>query len=213
MHHATRLFVVGARKCGWQILEDQPNRLHGVGICVSRSVIRNSGLQSMSEAVNAGVCGEPLRHGHHKLRINDRDVWSERVIRECHLSSTLLICQDREGSHLAAGAARSRDRHQACPLSFSFGIFNDPLPQIQKRRGKFLQVRLRRLVLQLHDLCGVDHRSPAQRDDLVRLVKIQSLDSLVDHFDLRLRIRDDAHVNVSLGTHVPPHDVYMTNLL
>ena len=62
------------------------------------------------------------------------------------------------------------------------------LADVQERRGQFLQVGLRRFVLELHDLRRVDHRSAAQRDDLVGLVQVQRLHALHHDLDLGLRV-------------------------
>ena len=84
------------------------------------------------------------------------------------------------------------------PIDLFGRVLDHALADVQKRRGQFLQVSLRRFVLELHDLRRIDHRPAAQRDDLVRLVEIERLHSLHDHLDLGLRIGNDRDMNVSL---------------
>ncbi len=84
-------------------------------------------------------------------------------------------------------------------LTFSVGYCDHALADVQERRGQLFQVGLRRFVLQLHDLRGIDHGSAAQRDDLVRLVEIERLHALHDHLDLGLRIGNDRDMDEGSG--------------
>ena len=60
VHHAARLFVAGMLIGDRQVLEYQPDRLHGVGVGVGRSVDRNPGFQRVRQAVDAGIGGKPF---------------------------------------------------------------------------------------------------------------------------------------------------------
>ena len=77
-------------------------------------------------------------------------------------------------------------------------VLGHAFAQIQEGRGQFLQIGIRRLVLQFHDLGRVDHRPAAERNDLVRFVEIQGLHSLQHHLDLGFRIWNDQDVDVGL---------------
>ena len=57
-------------------------------------------------------------------------------------------------------------------------ILDHALADIHEGRRQFFQVRIGRFILQLHDFGGIDDRSAAQRDDLIRLVEIQRLHAL-----------------------------------
>ena len=179
MHHAARLFVVRMLVRDRQVLEHQPNRLHGVGVGVGRSVNRNASLERVRQAVDAGIGGQAFRHRHDELRIDDRHVGSQRVIGQRHLAPALLVDQDGKGSDFAAGAAGRGDGNQPRPIDFFGRILDHALAHIEKRRCQIFQVGFRRFVLQLHDLRRVDHRPAAQRDDLVRLVEIERLHARV----------------------------------
>ena len=71
----------------------------------------------------------------------------------------------------------------------------------------------RRFVLQLHDLRRVDHRTAAQRDDLVRLVEVQRLHSLRDDLDVGLGVGNDRHAHLRLRRKRAPDDVDVADLL
>ena len=98
-------------------------------------------------------------------------------------------------------------------LTFLGRVLDHALAQIQKRRGQFFQVSLRRFVLELHDFRRVDHRPATQRNDLVRFVEIERLHSLRDDLDLGLRIGNDRDMDVSSRRNVAPDNVYMADLL
>ena len=44
-------------------------------------------------------------------------------------------------------------------------ILHNSLAQVEKRRGQLFQIGFGELVLQLHDLRGVNYRTSPQRDD------------------------------------------------
>ena len=98
-------------------------------------------------------------------------------------------------------------------LAFSVGILDHALAEIQERRGQLFQVSFRRFVLQLHDLRRVDHRSAAERDDLVRFVEIERLDSLHDDLDLGFRVGNDRDMDEGLRRNVAPDNVHVAHLL
>ena len=105
------------------------------------------------------------------------------------------------------------DRNQPRPVNFLGRVLDHALAQIQKRRGQFFQISIRRLVLEFHDLGRIDHRPAAQRDDLVRLVEIERLHSLHDHLDLGLRIGNDRDVDAGSLRNVAPDNIDVAHLL
>ena len=109
---------------------------------------------------------------------------------------------------LVVGMAINRAR-----LVFSGGVLGHALADIQERGTKFLQVGLRRFVLQPHDLRRVDHRPAAQRDDLVRFVEIERLQFLHDDLNFRLGLGDNRDMDRGFRRKVAPDDVQVADLL
>src|ERR1022692_4733041 len=87
-------------------------------------------------------------------------------------------------SDFTPGSAGGGDGNHPHAVDFTGRELDHALADVQKRRGQFLQVGLRRFVLELHEFRRVDHASAAQRDNLVRFVKTESLHPLHDHLEL-----------------------------
>ena len=191
VHHGARLFIARMLISDGQVLERHPDRLHGVAICIGRSVTGNGSFQRMGQAVDAGIGRKALRHGHNKLRIDDGHIRGQRVVGEGYFAPALFVGQHGKGSDFAPGSAGGGDGNQPRPVNFLGRVLDHALAQIEKWCGQFFQISSRRLVLEFHDLGRIDYRPAAQRDDLVRFVKIQRLHSLHDLLDLGLRIGND----------------------
>src|SRR5581483_3886230 len=108
VHHGSRLLMVWLLVGNGQVLESEPNCLHGIRVGIGRSKTRNCRLQSMSQAINPCVGGESLRHGHNELRINNGNVWTERVVGQSYLAPMLFIEEHGEWSDLASRSACGR---------------------------------------------------------------------------------------------------------
>ena len=96
VHHGARLFIVGVLISDGQVLERHANGLHGIGVGVGRSVNRDSRFQRVGQTVDAGIGGQAFRHRHDELRIDDRDIRSQRVVGQRHFAPMLLVESARQ---------------------------------------------------------------------------------------------------------------------
>ena len=145
VHHRARLFVARVFIGDRQVLERQPNRLHGVGVGIGRGVIGNRGFQRVRQTVDAGIGRQPLRHRQHELRIDNRHVRGERIIGERHLAPVLLVGHHRKRSDLAARAAGGGNGNQPRRSIRLRRKLHHALAQIEERRGQLFQISVGRL--------------------------------------------------------------------
>src|SRR5664280_1285491 len=82
-------------------------------------------------------------------------------------------------SDFTPGSAGGGDGNHPHAVDFTGRELDHALADVQKRRGQFLQVGLRRFVLEFHEFRRIDHASAAERDNLVRFMQIKRFHSLL----------------------------------
>ena len=182
-----------------QILEDQPGRLVCQRVAIVALHAGDTRLQSMRQGVKAGDRRKPLRQLHHQLGIDDRHARRERIVRQREFLVRLLIRDHGERRHFRTGAAggRNGDHHR---FFAQLRQFHDAFADIHEAHGDILELDVRQLVHEPHDLGRVDRGSAADRDDHIGLEASELFEAALCRLDRRIRL--DVAENARRNAHV-----------
>ncbi len=173
MRHAlarieVRLLRAGRFVAGRQILEGRLERLQRQTVCELRRHHRGIRLERVRNRIDARRARQSRRREHHHVRINDRHVRHELVVRERILRARLLVGDDGERRHFGTRARRGRNRDELRLLAhLREGV--GALADVHEAHRHIEEVALRVLVENPHDLAGVHGAASADGDDHVRL--------------------------------------------
>src|ERR1039458_1629114 len=115
-------------------------------------------------------------------------------------------------SDFTPGSAGGGDGNHQHAVDFTGRELDHALADVQKRRGQFLQVGLRRFVLEFHEFRRIDLASAAVRDNRVRFMQIDRFPSLHDDLELRFRVGNGEKADVSLRWNRAPDQVHVAPL-
>ena len=163
-HRIVSAVVIGAGQIG----EDVFQRLEGQAVGIVGGHHGGVGFQSMGHGINAGGRRQALGHGHHHIGVDNRHLGQQLIVGQRVFHAGGLVGDDREGSHLGAGAGGGRHRDEV-------GLFTHlregvhALADIHEAHSHIHEIHVRMLVHHPHDLAGVHGGAAAHRDDAVRL--------------------------------------------
>ena len=169
-----------------QVLEDVLQGLDGEAVGVARRHHRGVGLEGVGDGVDARRARQAGRRHHLDVGVDDRHLRHQLVVGERILHARLLVGDDGERRHLRARAGRGRDRDEVGLLAHLRERV-DALADVHEAHRHVLEVALRVLVEDPHDLRGVHRRAAADRDDHVRLERGHELGALLRAGEGRVR--------------------------
>ncbi len=125
----------------------------------------------MGQNVQAAACRQALRLTHRQLAVDDRHRRGEGVVGDGPLHARLLVGDDGERGHLTAGSAGGGDADQVGLLAH-VGEGVDPLLDVHEPQRQALELHLRVLIEQPHDLGRIHRRSTAEADEDIGLERV-----------------------------------------